>query len=93
MLSQNDLDRNKYVARRRQSCQRLNSSASRPNKPKNVYRIVSKSISTQTLPMTEEKSVNTKIHEIDAYVPEIMTPSFGPNSGNFQLNCLGMFLN
>ena len=83
MLSQNDLDRNQYVARRRQSCQRLNS-ASRPNKPKNVYRIVSKSISTQTLPMTEEKSVNTKIHEIDAYVPEIMTPSFGPNSGKLQ---------
>ena len=82
MLSQNDLDRNQYVARRRQSCQRLNSS-SRPNKPKNVYRIVSKSISTQTLPMTEEKSVNTKIHEIDAYEPEIMTPSFGPNSGKF----------
>ena len=83
MLSQNDLDRNQYVTRRRQSCQRLNS-ASRPNKPKNVYRIVSKSISTQTLPMTEEKSVNTKIHEIDAYVPEIMTPSFGPNSGKFK---------
>ena len=43
--------------------------------------------------MTEEKSVNTKIHEIDAYVPEIMTPSFGPNSGKFKQINFGTLLN
>ena len=41
--------------------------------------------------MTEEKSVNTKIHEIDAYVPEIMTPSFGPNSGKLDISILKSF--
>ena len=61
---------------------RIHSSASQAhsasvNLPtKNVYQIIAKTISTQTLPVNEHKSVNTD-DQIDS-IPEFMTPSFGP---------------
>ena len=83
VLSQNDLEKSQYIAKRRKACQRFNSASTFPSK--NVYKIVSKTISTQTLPVTEHKSVNTDENYDSIPVPEFMTPSFGPQTGTYTL--------
>ena len=67
-----------FPARIHSATQAHSASANLPTK--NIYQIIAKTISTQTIPVTEHKSVNTddQIDNIEDFIPEFMTPSFGP---------------